>query len=205
MPPIEHPQGAPGGGATVELAFPVQGDVVPSDHAYLLYSAVCQAIPRWKSVPGAMAAIPGKPDGTGLRTLGPRPWLRFRLAGHDLAELLPLTGRTLDVGGRAVGLGVPRARLLTPAVALVSRLTTIKGFVEPEPFAAACLRQLESLGIRGRVVVGNRNVVRVHGQKIVGFRTLVADLAADESLRLQEVGIGGRRKLGCGFFSPYRG
>jgi CRISPR-associated protein Cas6 len=45
-----------------------------------------------------------------------------------------------------------------------------------------------------------RHVIRIHGKAIVGFSVLVQGLTAEESIRLQEEGIGGRGKMGCGFF-----
>jgi CRISPR-associated protein Cas6 len=47
-----------------------------------------------------------------------------------------------------------------------------------------------------------RRVVRVKGVRIVCYSLLVDGLNPDESLRLQEHGIGGRRRLGCGVFIP---
>lgn len=49
-----------------------------------------------------------------------------------------------------------------------------------------------------------RHVLRVHGKTIVGFLVLVQGLTAEESVRVQEEGIGGRSKLGCGFFGPVK-
>ena len=47
-------------------------------------------------------------------------------------------------------------------------------------------------------------MVRVKGQKIVGYALVVSGLDADESVRLQERGLGGRTHMGCGFFLPAR-
>lgn len=50
-----------------------------------------------------------------------------------------------------------------------------------------------------------RHVLRVHGKTIVGFSVLVQGLTAEESIRVQEEGIGGRGRMGCGFFGVIRG
>jgi CRISPR-associated protein Cas6 len=42
--------------------------------------------------------------------------------------------------------------------------------------------------------------MRIHGKTIVGFTVLVQGLTAGESIQLQEEGLGGRGKMGCGFF-----
>jgi Cas6 Crispr len=48
-------------------------------------------------------------------------------------------------------------------------------------------------------------VVRIKDKTVVGYGVRVAGLNVEESLRLQEHGLGGRRKLGCGVFVPVRG
>jgi CRISPR-associated protein Cas6 len=47
-----------------------------------------------------------------------------------------------------------------------------------------------------------RRVLDVKGRKIVGYAMQVAGLTAEESIRLQEEGLGGRRRMGCGLFMP---
>ena len=50
-----------------------------------------------------------------------------------------------------------------------------------------------------------RRALRIKDQTHVGYSLLVEGLSAEESIRLQEQGLGGRRKLGCGLFLPWRG
>jgi CRISPR-associated protein Cas6 len=95
-------------------------------------------------------------------------------------------------------------------------MVTIKGFTEPEAFLAAVQRQLDALEIKGQpgiplIAQGahqgkpRRHVLHVRNRTIVGFSLQVAALTAEESVRLQENGLGGRGKMGCGFFVPLRG
>jgi CRISPR-associated protein Cas6 len=111
--------------------------------------------------------------------------------------------------------GVPRVRSLIPAPALIARIVTIKKFITPAPFLEAVRRQLDALGIAGeaqlpltkvgkRQGTPHRHVIRIKGKQVVGFAVQVAGLTADESIRLQEHGLGGRRTMGAGFFVPRR-
>jgi CRISPR-associated endonuclease/helicase Cas3 len=125
--------------------------------------------------------------------------------------------------GSSLRVGAALSNSLLPAPVLYSRLVIIKGFTEPEPFLGAVRRQMEALqieaepgiphvrskhSVEGRCHLGSsvplRRTIEVHGKKIVGFAVRVDGLTAEESLRLQEVGIGGRRFLGCGLFIPFR-
>lgn len=49
-----------------------------------------------------------------------------------------------------------------------------------------------------------RKVMRIREKKVIGFALHATELTAEESLLLQEHGLGGRRKMGCGFFGPIK-
>jgi CRISPR-associated protein Cas6 len=98
---------------------------------------------------------------------------------------------------------------------LAARLVSIKGFTEPGPFLEAARRQLGALDMAGepdipQVLEGpragqpRRRVIRVRDKRVVGFPLIVSGLTAAESVRLQESGLGGRGKMGCGFFGAMR-
>lgn len=45
-----------------------------------------------------------------------------------------------------------------------------------------------------------RRTLRIRDKTVVGYALAVTELTADESIRLQEAGVGGRRRFGCGLF-----
>jgi CRISPR-associated protein Cas6 len=202
----------------VDLSFPVKGEAISTDHAYLLYSAVVKLVPaihRGK-VTTMIANIPGQYVGRGMLQLMPRRsrlWLRVGVEG--IPEFLSLAGQTLQLGDNSIRLGVPQIRALVPAPALIARVVTIKGFTEPTHFLEAARRQLERLEIQAEIGIPlikqgkhegqpRRTVVRIKDHKVIGYSLQVVGLTADESIRLQEAGLGGRRHLGCGFFIPLK-
>jgi CRISPR-associated protein Cas6 len=202
----------------IELQFPVLGQSLPADHGYLLYSALSGMLPllHGDGEHIAVGPISGEWTGNGVLTLSSR-WsrLRLRLPAEQIASVLPLAGKALDVGGHRIRLGVPTVQPLVPAPALAAKMVTIKGFMEPEEFLAAAQRQLDELGIRGKLGIPvfqngahsdepRRKVMRIREKKVIGFALQAAELTAEESLLLQEHGLGGRRKMGCGFFGPIR-
>jgi CRISPR-associated protein Cas6 len=75
--------------------------------------------------------------------------------------------------------------------------------MDPEPFAEAVRRQLvetdASLGT-AKVTLGARKIITIDGRRVVGFSVRVSGLSNEASLLIQEQGIGGRRKMGCGVF-----
>ena len=79
---------------------------------------------------------------------------------------------------------------------------TIKGFTEPEPFLDSVCRKLDELSVAGEPSVGPRRVVKVGNHTIVGFGLAIHELSDEGSITLQECGLGGRRRMGCGIFFP---
>jgi CRISPR-associated endonuclease/helicase Cas3 len=142
--------------------------------------------------------------------------VRFRLPAEHVALVLPLSGKTLNVAGHRIRLGVPSLSLLQPSSVLGARVVTIKNATDPEAFTRAAQDQLALLGIKGNLELPivprgvrqgepKRQVVRIKQTRVVGFAVRVASLTPDESLLLQERGIGGRRRMGCGLFFRVRG
>ena len=163
--------------------------------------------------------ISGAAAGGGLLQIDRRSRLRLRVAELRLVEAVGLTGALLEVDGHKLRLGPPTVHPLRPAATLKSRLVLIKiaHTVEltPEAFLAAADRQLAVMEIDGeasiplhksgpRVGQPQRKVMRIKGAVRVGYPLLVGGLSADDSLRLQEQGLGGRRRMGCGLFLPVR-
>ncbi len=209
---------------TIELAFKLKGAVIPADHGYLLFSALTRAIETIHSISNiGIHSISGEPIDNRLLKLNDRSRLTFRLDSEEINLLLPLIGKYLDLGGHEIMIGTPQTYLLKPAARLYSRLVVIKGYMEPNLFLEAAVRQLEAMDISGKPCLvplaeadekkadgkGTRSpylrrTIRISGVEVVGFALKVSELTAEESIALMEKGIGGRRHFGCGIFIPDR-
>jgi len=207
----------------VDVSFALSGDKVPVDHAYLLYSALCHRIPGLHSSDRiSIHPIRGTPVGGRLLQLTRSSRLVFRLIEGTI-DLASLVGSSLEIGGHPLKVGTARPITLRPAARLFSRLVVIKGGKDESTFLQSANRQLADLGIRaGAALVrkispqsregkssGNgspfiRRTLRIKDKEIVGFAVMVEGLTADESIRLQENGLGGRGHFGCGVFVPAR-
>jgi CRISPR-associated protein Cas6 len=200
----------------IELHFPILGETLPTDHGYALYAGLSRLVPALHAAGSSVAVGPvlGEAAANGVLRLGTRRGrLRLRLPVDQVPALLPLAGQYLDVAGHRVRVGVPQVRPLVPAPSLAARLVVVKGFTEPGPFLGGCRRQLDALGVAGEVAIplvrrgGTeaqpcRRILRIKDRRVVGFAVQVTGLTAEESLRVQERGVGGRRRMGCGFFLP---
>jgi len=209
----------------VDVSFPVRGSVIPADHGYLLFSALCSIIAPIHTVEDiGVHPIAGRLARDRSLSLTNRSHLTIRVDSRHIGNILPLAGKTLYLGDHKLRVDVPRVHPLLAAPRLYSRLVVIKGFMEPESFLNAARRQLGELKIDGRprlveqphVASANiekrsgshsaflRRTICIKGKEIVGFALRVEDLTAEESILLQEEGLGGRRHLGCGILIPDR-
>jgi CRISPR-associated protein Cas6 len=187
----------------LELRFPVIGSALPSDHGYAMFSAICKAIPEAHEADWiAVETVPGHARGDGATQLNPRARLRMRIPHERLPLMLRLAGKRLVVGTYDLRLGIPRVNLLRPSEALYARCVTIKGFTDPEPFLGAVKRKLAEMGVAADAEVGPRRVLRVGNHTIVGFALMIRGLDEQNSILLQERGLGGRKHFGCGYFIP---
>ncbi|AOY57176.1 Cas6: CRISPR-associated endonuclease Cas6 [Desulfococcus multivorans] len=115
---------------------------------------------------------------------------------------MSLSGKSFEISGDNLKIGIFHSKALIPAVELYSHIVTTRNGHHGERFEEEIARQLSSIGVRGVFTFGKRKTFQVHGKQIVGYEMTVSELTAEESITLQENGLGGRRKMGCGFFEP---
>jgi len=189
----------------VDLAFRLTGSKVPVDHGYALYSAISGLIPEIHDAKNiGVHPIRGTYSGNGELMLRDSSRLVVRMESEQIGQFLKLAGKKLEIDSYSFRVGVPEVRVLLPRAALYSRLVTIKGFMEPAEFLEAAKRQLEKIEVQAELQIGERRTFRIKDKQVVGFELAATGLDAEDSIRLQENGLGGRRHMGCGVFVPWR-
>lgn len=190
----------------VDLAFRLNGSAVPVDHGYALYAALSRIVPEIHETKIiGVQPIRGIYSGNGKLQLSDSSRLVLRLPDEEIRLYLKLAGKRLDVDEHPLSIGVPEVRMLLPVVRLRAHLVTIKGFLKEKEFLEAAKRQLQNLDVTCEVLLGQRRTFRVKEKQVVGFEVTATELTAEDSVRLQGNGLGGRRKMGCGVFVPSRG
>jgi CRISPR-associated protein Cas6 len=190
----------------IDLAFRLIGTSIPVDHGYAVYAAISRIVPEIHDARTiGVQPIRGVYSGNGSLHLTDSSRLILRMPDEQIRTYLKLAGKKLEVDGQTLRVGVPEVRTLRPVANLRARLVTIKGFLEEASFLDAAKRQLQGLNINGEIHLGERRTFRVKDKQVVGFELAVTGLTAEESFTLQEHGLGGRRRMGCGVFVPWRG
>lgn len=190
----------------IDLHFQIQGETIQVDHGYALFSVISHCVQEFHTENDVrLALIRGEYIGNGKLQLQPYSRLILRLPVKKMGLYIKLAGKTFDLNGHKIWVGGALSQKLIPATALYAHIVTTKNGLERDRFMAEVRRQLDERLCLGSVSVGRRRVFSIHGKKVIGYSLLISELTAEESLMIQEQGVGGRRKMGCGFFQPWYG
>jgi CRISPR-associated protein Cas6 len=201
----------------VDLAFAIDCRRLPVDHAHALSQALLQALPwlhaeeqagihlihvaesghGWQRPPG------GKRQ---LLHLSRRTRLVLRLPQARVRDAQQLTGMTLTIDGFAMAIGAARVRLLSPLTTLFARYVVAREQEDEAEFVQQAAGELARMGIVVRkLLCGKSHRFRLPEETVFTRRLMVADLSVEDSVKLQQRGLGPGRKLGWGLFLPHKG
>ena len=197
----------------LEANFPVQpGSLISSMHGYSLYSALKLQMSWLKDCQlTSISSISGIKNGKRQIETQEFSRLCIRTPLSKASSLYGLAGKTLSIGQGKISLKIPSIAPLTPKSTLKARIVLIHLFPRepnpsPDPFLAAATLQLQEREIKGKVSILlrqgalDRKILIVKGYKNPGFGVQVTGLSEEDSLKLKTLGLGGRRKMGAGFF-----
>jgi CRISPR-associated protein Cas6 len=202
----------------VDLAFAIRCRCLPVDHAWALAAAVRSVLPWIEGEQGAgihpiHVADSGngwmRPEGAAdLLYPSRRTRLVLRLPARRTADAAQLVGCSFDIAGH--GLEVekqPVVRKLSDLTTIFSRYVVVPDGADAEQmFLAQAHSQLLAMGVRPKkMLCGIERVIGTPDGTIRTRSLMVADLTVEESVRLQQQGLGPERLLGCGLFVPHKG
>ncbi|MBN3943456.1 type I-MYXAN CRISPR-associated protein Cas6/Cmx6 [Nostoc sp. NMS9] len=199
----------------LDLTFKLRGAPIPLDNGYLTYAAlsrICPPLHELKSV--GIHPIAGIPTRNNLLELTAQSRLKIRIYHQQIPLIYPyLAGQAFHIGQNFYQLDIPDYKPLISSESVYSRLVIIKGFQDSTNFIEAVQRQMDNLGIQGKIELLTRQdgtpqrrqlTINKEGKqfKVRGFGVKISKLNLEDSLTLQEQGIGGKRKMMCGIFVP---
>ncbi len=188
----------------VDVVFPLEGATLARDHAQALQLALCAQWP-WL-LTDALAGVHAIKLVSGTETQGMlsrRARLLLRVTTQRAAELMALPGLDLNVQGHPLHLGAPHLRELQPHATLYAYKIAADS-ADEVALMAAVTQELAALAIGGERVCGKRQHMLVAGREVDTFSLMLHALAPEQSLRLQQHGVGPHRLLGCGIFVPHK-
>ena len=201
----------------VDLSFRITSPTLPLDHAHALSSGLLEKLPWLKEEKfAAIHLIHGAASGNGwfrpedvqseLLHLSRRTRMRLRLPKQRLDDARELTGKTLDVAGHALEIGKADVCLLSSLSTLFARYVVSSEDLDETQFLQEAARELKSIGVSSRKLLGGITHSLYFPETPIFTRSLmVAELEPEQSIRLQQTGLGEGRTFGCGIFLPHKG
>jgi len=187
-----------------DIQFDIKGSVLPIDHGYSLFLELARLLPWFADETlGGIHTIHGADTGHGELILNRRAKLVVRIAAARVADLLKLSGQTIQLGGNRLEIGAAKARPLTRHTPLFAHCVTT-GSEDEVAFTNDIIRLLDELEIDSRFICGKRQTINTLDGKVSGFSLMLHGLPVEHSLLVQQQGLGKHRKIGCGIFIPHK-
>lgn len=199
----------------VDLGFRIKCRCLPADYAFALETTLTAVLPWLPDEPSAGIYLAyGAEFGNGwvrqtgddaLIYLSRHARLNLRLPQARIHQAMQLQGQTLNLAGYQCTTGPGRLKLLSTHGTLYARhLTPAAGdegiFLEN---AAGMLRELDIKPLK--MMAGRSRSIDTPQQKIETRSLMIDGLRPEESVRVQQRGLGKERRLGCGIFLPHKG
>ena len=195
----------------VDLVYSIQCVRLPVDHAQMLSLAVQKQL-SWFSTEErtAIHTIHVAESGNGwvrpddFIHVSRRTKLTLRVPKHRIEDAQHLSGTILDLGDYPLTVGAAVIRPLSNLTTIFSRyIAPAEG--DEQQFLRDILAQLKALGIQPKkMLCGMEKHIRFNSGELRTRSLMLANLSVDESLTLQQRGLGSHRQLGCGVFIPHK-
>ncbi len=186
----------------VDLVFEIRGRRLPQQYHGGLWRALAACLPWLDAEPlaGLLEIRAAQSNGELLLPRRGRLGLRVPLARHD--EALALSGREIEVEGESIAVGSARTRALSPQPTLGAPFV-VTGARDDLEHQGEVARMLAQLDLPQRFICGRMGELRgLEGEPLRGASVVIHELRDEDSMKVQTLGIGPQRHLGCGVFVP---
>ena len=201
----------------VDVLFKLSCKTLPLDHGDVLAQQVIKHLPWIEEEP--LAAIhqvhvaesangwmrPDNPE-TDVLCVSRRTKLAIRLPKNRLEDAQALVGQTLDIDGHELTVGDFTTRSLSKLTTIFARYVDTGGIEDESQFLHNVHQQLQDMGIRVKKMMSGKLVVHHTTQgDILTRKLMLSDLDVEQSVLLQQQGLGDKQLLGIGIFMPHKG
>lgn len=190
----------------IDLSFPVraaQGQQITSDYPLTLAQCIAQILPWWSAEPNVgVHPLRGMSVCGQTWLIGGRTHLTLRIPETRVLDCAKLAGQKIDLNGEIM-LGEPHFRPLLAHPVIYSACVST-GDEEEAGFVSYVRHFLDTLYISGQEIVGKKRILQSDNGNVTGFSLMLAGLSLNDSIRVQQRGLGQHHSLGCGIFVPHR-
>ena len=200
----------------IDLSFVIKCKCLPLEHMHALSQSLCNVLPWLETEKRAgIHPINGSESGNGwvrsddpseLIYLSRRQKMTMRIPKEHLDSAQKLVGQTIQVEGYDIEIGKSSIKKLSDLPTTFCRSIMIDSRMDEDDFLRWAFNELKVLDITvQKMMAGIERVVKLpDGSERITRSLMVAELKQEESVLLQQHGMGEGRKLGCGIFLPQK-
>ncbi len=203
----------------VDLVFDIRCRELPVDHAHDLSAAIQAHLPAIDDDRFGIHTIHLAGSQNGWERPDPklgqklilsrRTKLTLRVPREHIAAVeQALEGAQIDVAGCEMTIGKAKQKKLSSQSTVFARHVALEPGEEDDEnaFLQRIVSHLADRGIRVKKALCGKTVEMAGPEGPIQTRSImIADLSADDSVQLQEEGIGPLRRMGCGIVIPHKG
>ena len=199
----------------VDVVFSIRCRCLPVDHAYALSQAIQEHLPWFgEEQAAALHTIHVAESANGWirpneegAVLYPsrRTKMRLRVPAHRVDDTKALEGKRLTIGEFEIEVNAADVRLLSTHTTIFSRYIVTDGYADEDAVMKVLVEQLKEMGVNPKkMLCGVEQEITTPDGVIKTRSLMIANLKVEESVRLQQRGLGDHRWLGCGVFIPHK-
>lgn len=203
----------------VDLSYAIRCKSLPVSHAWDLSREVLKHLPWIKNSPGAGIhqihvaesnngwIRPGDDEEGALLYPSRRTKLTLRIPQERLQDAKKLEGKTLDIDGHTVSIGKSKTKKFTNASVIFSRYVISNEDEDENRFLERISQEIKDktgFSVK-KMLCGKSHNIRTPDKILETKHLMIADLDSDTSIKIQQLGLGEGRELGCGIFLPHKG
>ncbi|HHZ87590.1 MAG TPA: type I-MYXAN CRISPR-associated protein Cas6/Cmx6 [Chromatiaceae bacterium] len=201
----------------IDLSFSIRCKHLPLEHAYSFTQAVMRALPWIENEPdcgihlihGAGSSNgwirPENPD-TELLHLSHRTRMAIRIPKGRIDDANKLTGKILDIDGHELTVGDSKIKSLSKLDTIFTRYLVTDPGLDEAAFVEKVIKSLEAMDIPVyKILCGLSHNLKTPNGPVHTRSVMLAELTAQQSVLLQQRGLGPLRTMGCGLFIAHKG
>lgn len=202
----------------VDLLFNIKCREIPVDHAYALAVELKKILPEIEKdericihtihVAGSQNGWERPEFSTETRILlSHRTKMTLRVPKERAEEIeKSLDGASIQLEECVIKIGSAKKKPLSKQGTIFSRYVQCGLDEEEMAFMQRMIDELKSRGIRvKKALCGKTTLLQTPDGPIATRSLMLAELSAEDSIRLQQEGLGPGKEMGCGIFIPHKG
>ena len=205
--------------SVVDLLFNIECRELPVDHIYKLSQAIHEALPDHTEedvgihpvhLAGSQNGWERPDESLGQHLiLSKRTKLILRVRKEHQQDIIDkLHNTTVDIDGFEMTIKKPKARKLSKDSTIFSR-AIVCSEEETEDEMQFLKRMQQELALMGipikKALCGKTSQFKTPNGPVLTRSLMLADMKPEDSVKLQQTGIGPHRDMGCGIFLPHKG